>query len=121
MLISVINPMIRRALLPLTKLLHRNAAFPYPLYAVCPKLDGESPVDNADNNELQPWVLNHIKHPFALLEWRSEIARGTLVPLTTTKLSTSHSYQTLRSSVWRHMLISISELAGSCTGSYSTY
>lgn len=58
----------------------------------------------------------YIKHPLLWLECRSDTPILIRCPLTSMKLSTSHSYHTLRSSVWRHMLTSTSEPAGRCMG-----
>jgi hypothetical protein len=61
-------------------------------------------------------MTSYIMHPLLLLECRSEMLKRTLCPLIIMKLSTSHSYQTLRSSVCLQKLTSTSELAGSCSG-----
>jgi hypothetical protein len=67
-------------------------------------------------------VRTHIMQPLLLLECISEILRRTLCPPgSVMKLSTSHSYQTLRSSVCLQKLTSTSDLAGSCMGFYSTH
>jgi hypothetical protein len=58
----------------------------------------------------------YIIHPLLLLECRSETFKRTRWPPIVMKLSTSHSYQTLRSSVCRQKLTSTSELAGNCMG-----
>jgi len=63
-----------------------------------------------------PTIPPHIMHPLLLLECKSDTLSRIRCPPTTMKLSTSHSYQTLRSSVWRQKLTSTSEFAGSCIG-----
>jgi hypothetical protein len=63
-------------------------------------------------------VRVYIIQPLLLLECRSEMLRRTRCPFTVRKLSTSHSYHTLRSSVWRQKLTSTSDLAGNCMGIY---
>lgn len=65
--------------------------------------------------------LHYIMHPLLLLECRSDTPSRTLCPSIMIKLSTSHSYQTFRSSVCLQKLTSTSELAGSCIGICSSY
>jgi hypothetical protein len=59
---------------------------------------------------------HHIRHPFLRLECSSDMATLIFLPLTRMKTSTIHSYHTLRSSVWRHMLTSTSALSGMLMG-----
>jgi hypothetical protein len=59
----------------------------------------------------------YIMHPLLLLECKSVTPNRTRWPPIVIKLSTSHSYHTLRSSVWRQKLTSTSEFAGSWIGS----
>jgi hypothetical protein len=62
-----------------------------------------SPIQpNTMHTQVHRWVL-YIIQPLLLLECSSDTPMRTRCPLTVMKVSASHSYQTLRSSVCRHM------------------
>jgi hypothetical protein len=80
-------------------------------YAIQP-----SPIQpNTMHTQVKRWVL-YIIQPLLLLECSSDTPMRTRCPLTVMKVSASHSYQTLRSSVWRHMETVMWESAGRVRG-----
>lgn len=73
----------------------------------------ELTTDQANSNDIYDI---YIMQPLLLLECNSDMPSCILWPPTFIKLSTNHSYQTLRSSVCRQKLTSTSESAGNCMG-----
>jgi hypothetical protein len=71
---------------------------------------------NTMHTQVQRWVVLYIIQPLLLLECSSDTPMRTRCPLTVMKVSASHSYQTLRSSVWRHMETVMWESAGRVRG-----